>query len=827
MLQGVKRILKVKPNLVKTVFMVVFSFYLPFIQGQQIRVVNEMFEPLVEVDVCNIQGTKCAHTGYKGNTNISDFGINDTLVFSINSYKTQILTVATILNEGRWVIMESTSNMLDGVQIIAPLRNENNDKGETTNQTEIISAEELEELNAQTTADVLQNADGIQVQKSQMGGGSPIIRGFEANRVLLVIDGVRLNNAIYRGGHLQNSVTIDNNVLSQVEILYGPGSAVYGSDAIGGVVHFHTKDPELSKGDSVVIGGSGLLRYNSANQEKSGHFDISIGGQKFGSITSVSANDFGDLLTGSKRDHGYSDFGKINYFADRVDGNDTMIVNSNPNLQIGTAYKQIDLLQKFVFRPSEKVVFKLNTQYSNSTDVPRFDRLNNVEEDGLLEYAEWYYGPQERMFASLKAELSDSNFFFSKASFIVSAQNISEDRVKRKFGSNSRSSNNENVKVYGFNVDLARKIDSTQQLFYGVEITHNDVVSTAFIKDIVTGEKGNEPTRYPDGGSSMSTGAFYLSYVRTYKKLITKIGGRYNYTNLKAQFIDDSFVALPFDNVDSENQALSGNLGLVYSPTKNFKSNFNISTGFRSPNIDDFGKVFKKGDNVVIPNNNIAPEYAYSAELGFSKTFQRDYHSNGIQKYKVNFITIGVTGFCTVLDNAIVREDFSLNGLDSLVYEGENRKIQTNMNVEQAIIYGGSGRVKVTFTKNFHLSSSLNYTKGYVTGTEEPFAHIPPLFGKTGLLFEKENWDVELFSNYNGWKRIADFSSGTTDNPQEATVDGSPSWYTINLRASLSVNEFITLQVGLNNIMDQHYKMFASGISAPSRNVMVSGRVFF
>ena len=817
---------KLNKDRVLSAFMFFFCCVSSF-NAQQIRVVNEMFEPLDEVGICNVLQTKCTNTGYKGNTNISEFGINDTLVFTIASYKTQKLTVATILNEGRWVIMEPTTNMLSGVQIIAPLRNENGNKGKSTNQTEIISAEELEELSAQTTADVLQNADGIQVQKSQMGGGSPIIRGFEANRVLLVVDGVRLNNAIYRGGHLHNSVTVDNNVLSQVEILYGPGSAVYGSDAIGGVVHFHTKDPKLSEVDSIITGGSGMLRYNSANQEKSGHFDISIGGKKFGSITSVSANDFGDLLSGSKRHHGYDDFGNITVYSQRIDGRDSAIINENPNLQIGTAYKQIDLLQKLIYRHSEKITFKLNTQYSNSTDVPRFDRLNNVEEDGMLEYSEWHYGPQERMFAALKTELSASNFFFSKASFIASAQNINENRVKRKFGSNSRSSNSENVKVYGLNADLVSVIDSTSQLFYGVELTHNDVISTAFTEDIATGEIGDESTRYPDGGSAMSTGAFYLSYSHTFKKLIAKIGGRYNYNNLKARFIDDSFVALPFESINTTNQALSGNLGLVYLPTKNFKSNFNISTGFRSPNIDDFGKIFKKEDFVVIPNNGITPEYAYSAELGFSKTFQREYHSNGIKTYKVNFLTIGATGFCTVLDNAIIREDYELNGLDSLVYEGENRKIQTNINAEQAIIYGGSGRAKVIFTKNIHLSSSINYTRGYLTNSKYPFAHIPPLFGKTGLLLEMENWDIELFSHYNGWKRKADFAAGTSDNPQEATVDGSPSWYTINFRASLSLNESVTLQFGINNIMDQHYKMFASGISAPGRNIMISGRVFF
>ena len=795
--------------------------------AQQIRVVNEMFEPLEEVDICNVLRTNCTSTGYKGNTNISEFGINDTLVFTVASYKTQKLTVATILNEGRWVIMEPASNMLNGLHIIAPLRNENGNKEKSTNQTEIISAEKLEELSAQTTADVLQNADGIQVQKSQMGGGSPIIRGFEANRVLLVVDGVRLNNAIYRGGHLHNSITVDNNALSQVEILYGPGSAVYGSDAIGGVIHFHTKDPKLSKGDSIITNGSGMLRYNSSNQEKSGHFDIAIGGKKFGSITSVSVNDFGDLLSGSKRFHGYDDFGRVNFYSKRIEEKDSVIINKNPNLQIGTAYKQFDALQKLIYRHSDFVTFKLNTQYSNSTNVPRFDRLNNVLEDGSLEYSEWYYGPQERMFAALETEISSSNFLFSKASFIASAQNINEERVKRKFGSNSRSSNSENVKVYGFNADLVRVMDSTSQLFYGLELTTNAVVSTAFTEDITTGEKGGESTRYPDGGSGMSTGAFYLSYSHTFKKLIAKIGGRYNYNNLQARFIDDSFVALPFEYINTTNQALSGNAGLVYLPTKNFKSNFNVSAGFRSPNIDDFGKVFKKGDFVVIPNNKIAPEYAYSAELGFSKTFQREYHSNGINIYKVNFFTIGVTGFCTVLDNAIIREDYELNGLDSLIYEGENRKIQTNINAEQAIIYGGSGRIKVIFSKNIHLSSSINYTKGYLTNSKDPFAHIPPLFGKTGLLFEKENWDLEVFSHYNGWKRKADFAAGTSDNPQEATVDGSPSWYTINFRASLSLNESVTLQFGINNLMDQHYKMFASGISAPGRNLMVSGRAFF
>ncbi|NJN34367.1 MAG: TonB-dependent receptor plug domain-containing protein [Saprospiraceae bacterium] len=72
------------------------------------------------------------------------------------------------------------------------------------------------------------------------------MRGFEASRVLLVVDGVRMNNLIYRSGHLQNAITVDQNMLDRVEVLFGTASTVYGSDALGGVVHFFTKKPLLN-----------------------------------------------------------------------------------------------------------------------------------------------------------------------------------------------------------------------------------------------------------------------------------------------------------------------------------------------------------------------------------------------------------------------------------------------------------------------------------------------------------------------------------------------------------------------------------------------------
>lgn len=103
---------------------------------------------------------------------------------------------------------------------------------------EIVSSSFMQQVNAQNAGDLLTQTGQVFVQKSQQGGSSPVLRGFEASRVLLVVDGIRMNNAIYRAGHLQNVITIDQNALERVELLYGPSSTLYGSDALGGTMHF-------------------------------------------------------------------------------------------------------------------------------------------------------------------------------------------------------------------------------------------------------------------------------------------------------------------------------------------------------------------------------------------------------------------------------------------------------------------------------------------------------------------------------------------------------------------------------------------------------------
>src|SRR5688500_11745556 len=297
-------------------------------------------------------------------------------------------------------------------------------KRNVSQKIDIITARTIATTNAQNTGDLLTNSGNVFVQKSQQGGSSPVIRGFEASRVLLVVDGIRMNNAIFRSGHLQNVITVDQNMLERVEVLYGPASTIYGSDALGGVVHLRTKMPRLSDKGTRLTGGTAFARYSSANNEKTVHADASIGGKKWAWLQSYNFSDFGDMKTGSRDPKGYPDFWVRRQYITQVAGIDSVVSNDEERVQKFSGYKQWDVTQKLLFRPSEKVSHLLNLQYSGSTDIPRSDRLQDVR-NGTLRYADWYYGPQLRQMAAYELNVTRP-FLFDEFRTILSYQHIEE-----------------------------------------------------------------------------------------------------------------------------------------------------------------------------------------------------------------------------------------------------------------------------------------------------------------------------------------------------------------------------------------------------------------
>lgn len=701
---------------------------------------------------------------------------------------------------------DSTYKKSDLAEIIISANKFEQLKKESPNQIEIITSKKIAFQNTANTANLLEQSGNVFVQRSQAGGGSPILRGLESSRVLIVVDGIRMNNAIYRSGHLQNVMRIDQNMLDRAEVIFGPSSVMYGSDALGGVINFRSKSPELNKTNA-----NGYVRYASAFGEKTAHIDLNLGRKRFGSLTSFTISDFGDLIQGSKRSEKYPNFGKRTFYVERQNEKDISVPNENENKQIGSTYSQHDFFQKFSFQQSKKINHILNFQYSNSSDVPRYDRLTEIR-NGVPRFAEWYYGPEKRMMLAYQLELKDEKIY-DKAFFSAAFQNINESRISRRFNNVNRKSQMEEVEVFSINADFQKTLKNNS-LNYGLEIVLNNVSSVANFKNIITNLESKADTRYPDGTNRMNSWAVYLSnQLRINDKVILNSGLRYNSTNLSSEFIEKAFFPFPFNTIEQKTAAMTGNLGLVYNPSTKTKISLIGSSGFRTPNIDDLAKVFDTVPGVlVVPNPSIKPEYTYNMEASIHQKIGKKF-------------TIEATYFNSIFQNAIVIDAFTLNGQSTVLFNNVISKVMAAQNKSKAFINGWNLAIYGKVTSNITFSSSLNQTKGKIDDDKNtPLDHIPPLFGRSSLKFQKEALQIEVFSLYNGWKKLIEYSPSGEDNLIYATSEGMPSWTTFNIRMAYQIKRNLSIQLACENIFDRNYRNFASGISSAGRNFMITVR---
>lgn len=782
--------------------------------SQNISVLDKTtLQPLSNVAIFNPNKDKSTTTNAKGVADISEFIHTDSIVLQHAGYQNKVLSYEKMESLDFEILMSTETYSLDEIIVSASKFEEK--RSEIPQQIMVLKSKDLQFMNQQTTADVIQNSGNILVQKSQLGGGSPVIRGFEANKVLMVVDGVRMNNAIYRGGHLQNIISMDNTILDKTEIVFGPGSVVYGSDALGGVIHFHTKNPLLSDDLSKTnISSNVFTRYSSAYTEKTGHLDFNIGLQKVGFLTSFTYSDFGDLHQGNIRNPFYGDWGKRIYYVERVNGTDSMIANDDVNLQKQSGYKQYDFLEKILYRQNDYVDHVINIQYSTSSDIPRYDRLTDMNSSGTLKNAQWYYGPQKRLFSSYSLNINKASKLYNKAKIILGYQNIEESRNNRSFGNNNLNHRIENVEVLTLNADFSKNINK-QELRYGIEGTYNIVHSSAFSEDITTGNTSPIDTRYPDGGSTMQTLAAYLTHTfEISDKIILNDGIRYSNIQLHSTFNDTSFFPFPFNEVQQKSGALNGNIGLTLMPGKDWRFTILGSSGFRAPNVDDLSKVFESvPGSIIIPNPDLKPEYTYNGEIGISKIFNKQ-------------VRLEAIGYYTLYMNALTTMATTFNGQDSIVYDGTLSKVTATVNADQAYICGLNLNMSADVTDAFSIVSTLNYSYGRVKtdSIDFPLDHIPPVFGKTSFNLSIKKFRGEFFVMYNGPKLLKDYSPSGEDNLQYATIHGMPAWLTLNVRTAYQINKHIQVQASLENILDTNYRIFASGIGAAGRNFIITLR---
>ncbi len=787
------------------------------LQAQTITIKDQVsLQPIEGVRIADEKNSIIRYTNAKGEARVDALANSSSIEVRYYGYVTQTLSFAELTGGKRVILLEQDQLNLD--EIVVSANRWEQSKSKVPNKISTIKAREIAFQNPQTAADMLSTSGDVYIQKSQLGGGSPMIRGFSTNRVLLVVDGVRMNNAIFRSGNLQNVISLDPNAMSNAEIVFGPGSLIYGSDAIGGVMDFHTLAPSLSTNDSLLFKGNAMIRYSSANQEKTGHLDLNFGTKKWGFLTSVTYSDFDDQRMGSN--NGPDEYLRPVY-AERQNGVDVEVPNDDPEKQVSTGYSQLNLMQKVLYKPNEFWDFEVDIHYSATSDVPRYDRLIRYR-GGNLRSAEWYYGPQLWWMNRVAVEHHASHALYDNARLIVAYQFFEESRHDRDFGDPVRSNSTEQVNAYTANLEFDKSFGTRLGLYYGVEAVLNKVSSTAFQEDIETGSTAPIGTRYPDGADWNSYAA-YVNFKADLNEYITwNTGVRLNLVSLSAEF-DTTFYPFSFTSAALTTGAVTAATGFSYRPAESWMVKLNISTGFRAPNIDDIGKVFDSGDQqVVVPNPDLKPEQAYNFELGIAKVIG-------------NAVKLDVSAFYTYLDDAMVRRDYTLNGMDSIEYRGENSRVQAIQNAANAYVYGIQAGVDVKLPYNLGMQVRYNYQFGEEeldNGSTAPLRHAAPWFGIAHLTYTVKKFKADLYGVYNGEISHARLAPSEQDKTWMYAMDEdgksyAPSWYTLNFKASYQFTTYLQASLGVENMTDQRYRPYSSGIVAPGINFIGAIRASF
>lgn len=781
------------------------------VNAQEITLLDKVTkEPITGVAVFNIAKTKSAISNFDGKVTIDKFDDNEVIYFKhIGYFDTNFLkkNIALI------IYLEANAQNLEEVVISASKFEQS--KKEVPQKIISIKSDDILFSAPQTSADLLQNSGQVFIQKSQLGGGSPIIRGFSTNRLLISVDGVRMNNAIFRGGNVQNVISIDPFAVQNTEVILGSGSVIYGSDAIGGVMNFYSQKPKLSESDTLLFKMNAISRFASASNEKTGHIDVNLGYKKWAFFSSISYTDFEDLKMGK---YGPDDYLRPE-FVDPENGVDAIVENSDPRIQKFTGYNQINFLQKVHFKPNDEISYDLGLHYTATSDYPRYDRLIQYR-NGQLRSAEWEYGPQKWFLGNFQlTKHSSSSNLYDKIKFTAAYQNFQESRIDRNLDSELRRIREESVDAISGNLDFEKTISDSSKLFYGFEYIYNRVGSNGKEINIFNNASSAIASRYPNGSTWQSAAAYFSYKYKPNKKFTFQSGLRYNHVIIRSDLSgNNTFFNFPFDEANLDTGALTGTAGISWLPNDIMHWKLNFSTAFRAPNIDDVGKLFdSEPGSVVVPNANLKAEYAYGGELGLTLKLSKA-------------INLDIATYYTYLNNALVRRNFAINGETQIIYDGELSDVLAIQNASKSWIYGFETGLEVAFTEQLKLKSQYSVVGGTEeeeNGIEVPVRHVAPAFGNTHITWQNDKFKLDAFAIYNNELSFNQLAPSEADKDYLYARDENgnpyaPSWYTLNFRSQYQFNDNLSLTATMENITNQRYRPYSSGIAAAGTNLILA-----
>ncbi len=652
--------------------------------------------------------------------------------------------------------------------------------------------------------------------------GITIFRSLEPNKILLAVDGMRLNNDLYKNGKIENAFNFEKTITQSIQQIYDPTYLIYSPDGLGGVIHYFSKIPMLSNSYKALIHGSTTHRFESSSQSWISNYQISFARNKFSSYTSVTYSDYGDVVAGHNRPslpQEDSLYGLHPYFVQRVGDRDTMIANPDPFRQLGTGYKQIFILQKFRFKLKSRIFLFSNTYLTHTSGLDIYTSATEWNR-GHLRYASAKYYPTNKAINNTYLYVQRKNFFFNFASFGSSLHYIEEYRYTRKFNNPVGLHQIEHLYVYNLTSDFV-KIFRLSRLAYGLEYKFNYLNSHAYFENIMTDSTWPGLTRYPTNGSFSHWFAVYAHYRNmANSQIIIDLSTRLDYHIVDARF-SNTPPQLPLTFTRVFKRYLSPSVALAFDtyPIPGWQAKLSISYNTHTPVVDDFGKVSFKNFITQIPTDNLRQEKSFYAELLNSVTPNQ-------------YMRIQMSVFSTYFRDMIILKDTTLQGQDSLYFGIDGYDLATKTNIPQALIYGLSASININIpfrsqlVKYIKFSALFNYTRGRNLTDTLPIPNIAPYFGKNNAQIKLGNILLTITHLYNGPKPLKDLSPVGEDYIEKASSQGFLPWQIVNIRMGYQRTHF-SFYLGVNNIFDTFYRPFASSIDGSGRNFIAGIKFSF
>ncbi len=650
----------------------------------------------------------------------------------------------------------------------------------------VVSRRRIRDRQAVQTPEVLREEAGIFVQKTNQGGGSPTLRGLRANKVLLLIDGIRMNNATYRGGNLQYLNTVDPFVLERIEVVHGPVSVLYGSDALGGVIHLMTREPRMG-GRGVRFSGVVNTAFSTADRNRSLHVGLEGGGRNWGLLLSGSYRKFGDITRGTRG-------GEV--LMQRL-RNDTRRPHWLPKVQRPNRYEARDLTAKFKWKLHPALEWSLVYQLDRQPSVPRYD----VHEVG--KYEQWNYEPQERDLAYSHLRWQAANPFFHQARLTLSWHRQYERRLRRKPLSSWQIRDDFRTNTFGLQLQFSRLLGKNQLFVYGAEAYFDRVSSLSFDRYIYTGETRPRAPIFPDDSQFNRFGIYSQLELRPHRRWKVDAGARWSTFRLTAPFAADDAVIAQLGALHHASGAVTFSLGTLWELRQDLSLVANVAQGFRAPNLDDISKFGpgKGGAFYDVPNPALQPEHNLSFDVGV--------------KMQSSHARLQAAFFYSHLSDLMIRRPAEFFGKQFIVEGEDSLRVFRKENAGRAYTTGFTVNFERSLGQNWLLRGWLGYTYGQDLTHDEPLSAIPPLNGGAALRWRGAKIWGEFLLRF-----AAEQNRLSPEDEEDLRIPegGTPGWRTFNLRFGSELTEKLSLRGGVMNLLDENYREHLSGFNAPGRS---------